>query len=150
MGKKSRLKSQKISTLALDLEGTLISNAVSQFVRPGLFQFLEFCYNNFSRVVIYTAVDELIFRQVARQLVSEKEAPEWFEFIEHFKPTGEFKDLSVIPDSEPEKIFLIDDLERYVHPDQKNRWIKILPFESPYSSDERELERLTFILKSYL
>jgi hypothetical protein len=33
----------RISVLALDLEGTLISNAVSQFPRPGLLAFLECC-----------------------------------------------------------------------------------------------------------
>lgn len=37
----------KATTLALDLEGTLISNAVSQISRPGLYSFLEYCRNSF-------------------------------------------------------------------------------------------------------
>lgn len=34
-------KENKRSLLCLDLEGTLISNAVSQIPRPGLYRFLE-------------------------------------------------------------------------------------------------------------
>jgi hypothetical protein len=43
------MKSKGI-VIALDLEGTLISNAVSQFPRPGLYSFLEYCSKNFCRV----------------------------------------------------------------------------------------------------
>jgi hypothetical protein len=56
---------QKQLTIALDLEGTLISNAVSQFPRPGLFTFLEYCHQNFDRLVILTAVNEVRFRSIA-------------------------------------------------------------------------------------
>jgi hypothetical protein len=52
-------------TIALDLEGTLISNAVSQFPRPGLFTFLEYCHQNFDRSVVFTAVNEVRFRSLA-------------------------------------------------------------------------------------
>jgi NLI interacting factor-like phosphatase len=57
-------KAKKL-TIALDLEGTLIYNAVSQFSRPGLFTFLEYCHQNFNRLVIFTAVDEVRFRSLA-------------------------------------------------------------------------------------
>jgi hypothetical protein len=67
-------KTKKL-TIALDLEGTLISNAVSQFPRPGLFTFLEYCHQNFvgiasrfeNRLVIFTAVNEVRFRSIARK-----------------------------------------------------------------------------------
>ncbi len=71
---------QKQLTIALDLEGTLISNAVSQFPRPRLFIFLEYCHQNFvggsgafasaiasrfeTRLVIFTAVNEVRFRSI--------------------------------------------------------------------------------------
>jgi hypothetical protein len=55
---------QKQLTIALDLEGTLISNAVSQFPRPGLFTFLEYCHKSFDRLVIFTAVNEVRFRSI--------------------------------------------------------------------------------------
>jgi hypothetical protein len=65
-------ENQNNLTNALDLEGTLISNAVSQFPRPGLFIFLEYCHQNFvgvasrfeTRLVIFTAVNEVRFRYV--------------------------------------------------------------------------------------
>ncbi len=67
---------QKNLTIALDLEGTLISNAVSQFPRPGLLTFLEYCHQNFvgvasrfdTRLVIFTAVNEVRFRSISRTL----------------------------------------------------------------------------------
>ena len=59
---------QKNLTIALDVEGTLISNAVSQFSRPGLFTFLEYCHQNFDRLVLFTAVNEVRFRSISRTL----------------------------------------------------------------------------------
>ena len=44
----------KVKVLALELEGTLISNAVSQIAWPGLFDFLEDCRKLFPRIVIRT------------------------------------------------------------------------------------------------
>lgn len=66
---------QKQLTIALDLEGTLISNAVSQFPRPRIFTFLEYCHENFvgvasrfeTRLVIFTAVNEVRFRSMGRK-----------------------------------------------------------------------------------
>jgi NLI interacting factor-like phosphatase len=66
---------QKNLTIALDLEGTLISNAVSQFPRPGLFTFLEYCHENFDRLVMFTAVNEVRFRSIARILFRAADIP---------------------------------------------------------------------------
>ena len=44
--------------LALDFEGTLVSNAISLFPRPCLYKFLEFCKINFGRIVIFTYVKQ--------------------------------------------------------------------------------------------
>jgi hypothetical protein len=52
------MKSNKYKVLALDLEGTLISNAVSIFPRPGLYNFLEFCHDTFDKIVLFTSVSE--------------------------------------------------------------------------------------------
>jgi len=54
-----------MKVLARDLEGTLISNAVSQIARPGLFEFLEDCRKLFPRVVMFTSVNEDRFRSIA-------------------------------------------------------------------------------------
>mgnify|MGYP004712337163 CR=1 FL=1 len=50
--------------LAMDLEGTLISNAVSQIPRPGLYQFLEAVNSKFDRLGIYTTVPEALLRSI--------------------------------------------------------------------------------------
>jgi hypothetical protein len=60
--------------LALDLEGTLISNAMSQIPRPGLANFLTRCAEIFPRIVMFTTVKEDRFRRIARLLVDEKVA----------------------------------------------------------------------------
>jgi hypothetical protein len=69
---------QKQLTIALDLEETLISNAVSQFPRSGLFTFLEYCYQNFVRLVVFTAVNEVRFRSITRILAEAGDVPDWF------------------------------------------------------------------------
>jgi len=59
-----------MKVIALDLEGTLISNAVSQIARPGLFDFLEECRKLFPRIVIFTSVNEERFRSIANLLIT--------------------------------------------------------------------------------
>lgn len=46
--------------LALDLEGVLITNAISQFPRPGLMSFLNECEDLFGHenIFIFTTVNE--------------------------------------------------------------------------------------------
>ena len=51
--------------IALDIEGTLISNAMSQFPRPRLHDFLVSCKEITDRVVIFTTVPEPLFREIA-------------------------------------------------------------------------------------
>ena len=41
--------SDRPRVLAMDLEGTLVSNAVSQLPRPGLYDFLEWAAATFER-----------------------------------------------------------------------------------------------------
>ena len=74
-----------IEVIALDLEGTLISNAMSQIPRPGLKTFLELCYTITKRVVMFTAVSEEVFRAIAKRLVKEDYAPAWFAEMEYVK-----------------------------------------------------------------
>lgn len=138
--------SWSVATLALDLEGTLISNAVSQFPRPGLHAFLEFCRERVPQLVIYTAVNEARFRDVARRLADEGSAPEWFETLPHLQCTGQYKDLRFIEGAEVPTTLLLDDLESYVHPEQREQWIRIAPFEAPYADDDRELVRVMALL----
>lgn len=94
------------SILALDLEGTLISNAMSQIPRPGLCEFLSTCRELFPRVVIFTTVKETRFREIARLLVEENLAPRWFAEIVYISRQGETKDFGFIPGANPATSFL--------------------------------------------
>jgi len=77
-----------IKIIALDLEGTLISNAMSQISRPYLYEFLQDCKEITDRVVMFTTVKEEKFREIARLLVFENKAPEWFPEIEYINWEG--------------------------------------------------------------
>lgn len=63
--------------IALDLEGTLISYAVSQFPRPGLRNFLDFCGASFAHVCLYTAIRDELCVPIIQTMVNERNAPEW-------------------------------------------------------------------------
>lgn len=140
-------KAQVLSVIALDLEGTLISNAMSQLPRPGLYGFLEGCRSICNRVVMFTTANEVTFRQIAALLVAEGKAPSWFMTIEYINWNGKTKDLTVIPDFDASSAVLVDDFYLYVHPGQEAQWIQIGQFESPYSNDDTELERVLVKLK---
>lgn len=133
--------------LALDLEGTLISTAVSQFPRPGLFHFLERCRALFERIVIFTAVPEDRVRQIAQTLVDERTAPVWFRHLECVRWEGATKDLAFIRGCDVGDAVLVDDLAAYVHPGQLAHWVSIKPFEPPYDDSDtgfaEVLEELT-------
>lgn len=139
-----------ITVLALDLEGTLISNAMSQVPRPGLFAFLESCRELFPRVVMFTTVEEAKFRSIANLLVKEGVAPDWFSHIEYIKWTGNKKDLSFISGTEVKNVLLVDDFEGYIHPDQTAQWIKIELFDYPYSDSDMGLASVMHALRDRL
>lgn len=138
---------RKVEVLALDLEGTLISNAMSQIARPGLHDFLEFCGAAFPRLVMYTYVSEGRFRQIARMLVNEGSAPGWFDALEYVDWDGKIKDLRRIANADPERTLIVDDYEPYIHPRQRRQWVAIDRFDAPYRQDDRELFRIRTILE---
>ena len=113
--------------LALDLEGTLVSNAVSQIARPGLHESLEFCRRAVPRIVIYSSVPQDKVRAVAANLVSEGSAPGWLEQVACVPWNGRAKDLAVIRGARVERTVLVDDSEGYVVSEQRRQW---LPIES--------------------
>ncbi len=139
--------------IALDLEGTLISNAASCFPRPGLPGFLEFCRASFKRVVLYTAVSDRRVREVLRLMAAEGDIPEWFagvEIVDWERGTPMLKDLRFIRRASLEHTLLVDDLREYVHPNQHDRWIPIQTWETPYPNTDRELERVERVLRERL
>ena len=135
----NQMKKTLPTVLALDLEGTLISNAMSQIPRPGLHEFLTRCAVLFPRLVMFTTVKEDKFRQIARLLVEETMAPTWFADIEYVNWQGETKNLEFVPDAAVSDIVLVDDFEIYAHPGQATQWMQIEYFDYPYSEEDKGL-----------
>lgn len=134
--------------LALDLEGVLITNAISQFPRPGLLPFLTQCDAMFGHenICIFTTVPEKRFRAIASTLVAENNAPRWFEDIRYIDWVGEHKDLRFVHD-DIEKVIIVDDYPPYVKQTQKHRLIQIPQYMEPYTHampniTDKELEIL--------
>lgn len=125
----------KPTILALDLEGTLISNAVSQIPRPGLCRFLEDVQSHFSQLMMFTTVPEEHFRNIANLLVHEGNAPPWFASLHYIDWTGNTKDLRLAAPHLGEAL-LLDDHGPYVHPGQEHLWVQIPLFASPYAPED--------------
>ncbi|MCP3674138.1 MAG: hypothetical protein GY829_06665, partial [Gammaproteobacteria bacterium] len=136
--------------IALDLEGTLLSNSMSQIPRPGLFEFLEGCKAITDRVVMYTTVKEERFRNIADLLVADGFAPEWFKNIEFVPWQGKTKDLTLIPNIDISNAVLVDDYSFYVHKGQEDQWVEIAQFGYPYPEDDKELSATLSKLKQRL
>lgn len=132
--------------IVLDLEGTLISNAVSIFPRYKLFEFLTFLKNRYDKIVIMTCVEERVFRKVANILCKEGTAPDWFENLEYidWRNKSQYKDLRFVSD-DISNVYIIDDFGVYIVPEQKGQWFKIKSFERPYKKDN-EFKKLMKVL----
>jgi len=127
------------SILALDLEGTLISNAVSQIPRPGLNDFLEAVREHFDKLVMYTTVPDDLFRRISSLLVQEGHVPSWFSELECTQWAGPTKDLRYVAPVLGQAL-LFDDHVNYVHPGQHAWWIEVPLFASPYQESDDGLK----------
>ena len=137
-----------IKVLALDLERTLIDDALSGQPRPGLRNFLLFCHLRFGRVAIYTTVETADAREVIEELNGRGCVPEGLlDRLEFIDWRGEFKDLTFVPAATPAEILLVDDDGGWVRPDQQDRWISIAPWDGGADS---ELTRVRGLLEDWL
>lgn len=131
--------------LALDLERTLISDALRADPRPGLARFLAFCRARFERVVLFTTVEESDARAALAQLVDRGWVPaELLESLEYVPWVGEYKDLAFVRNAVPEEILLVDDDAGWVRPDQRSRWVPIAPWDG---GPDEELKRVGEVLE---
>ncbi|WP_423172582.1 NIF family HAD-type phosphatase [Stenotrophomonas maltophilia] len=119
----------------MDLEGTLISNAISQIARPGLAEFLAGARRQFETLVMFTTVPEERFRNIAELLVRERSAPEWFADIHFVQWSGKTKDLSFVSKRIGDAL-LLDDYAPYVHLGQEHLWVEVPLFASPYAMND--------------
>lgn len=141
---------QRLTTIALDLEGTLISNAVSQFPRPGLKAFLQFCRDNFASVYIYTAVRDSTCVPIVETLIDDDLAPAWLADIPFVQWDRSVKDLNNVPNCDPDACLLLDDNRDYVVDSQIDQWIAIDKFQSPYPDTDAELARVQGVISERL
>lgn len=143
----TQLSDYRFCHLALDLEGTLISNAVSQIPRPGLYRFLELCQIMFNEVVLFTTVPEPRFRDIAALLAHEGHAPRWFTSVRHLHCTDGQKDLGRVARLGPQALtLLVDDCADYVSPGAESIWLPVDQFAAPYPDDDAALESLIPVL----
>ena len=115
-----------IQLLALDLEATLIDDAMNANPRPGLYRFLSFCDESFPRVSLLTTVDEDSAREVLEQLAENRDAPSSLvDRIGYINWDGEFKDLRNVSGIALTDILFVDDDRGWIHPEQLGQWIQI-------------------------
>lgn len=123
------------SILALDLEGTLISNAISQIPRPGLLSFLTDIQTQFDQLVLFTTVPEDRVRSIAELLIREGSVPSWFAELPYVRWSGGIKDLAFVSPRIGEAL-LLDDHGLYVRPGQEHLWVAVSLFASPYPPED--------------
>jgi hypothetical protein len=138
----------KVKVLAIDLEQTLIDDALNIRPRPGLLDFLIFCHKRFDRVAIFTTVEESEAREVVEDLAHRGHIPsELADRFEYIDWAGEHKDLTFISNTTPEEVLLVDDDAGWVRPDQRSQWIAIKAWNGGADS---ELARVKVILENGL
>ncbi|MEL6108419.1 MAG: NIF family HAD-type phosphatase [Planctomycetota bacterium] len=137
-----------IRLLALDLEATLIDDAMTARPRPGLNAFLSFCNERFERLALLTTVDEPTARAVLDELAEHREIPGVVaDRIEYIEWEGQYKDLRNANNVALDETLLVDDDQGWIHPEQFDRWVPIAPWRGGMDT---ELERVQSELASRL
>ena len=137
-----------IAVLALDLESTLVDNALHAEPRTGLADFLAYCHTRFERVALFTTVEEAVAREVIDELVANGHCPkELASRLEYVDWSGEHKDLRFILGAIPEEAVLVDDDAGWICRDQENQWIAVTPWAgTPDNELSRVQEQLSAML----
>ena len=137
-----------IKVLALDLERTLIDDALSGRPRPGLRAFLTFCHERFGRVAMYTTVEEVDARAVLSELADRGHIPPGLlARLEFVGWCGEYKDLAFVPGASPGEVVLVDDDAGWVRPDQRGQWIPVAGWDG---GPDSELVRVRDVLERWV
>ncbi len=137
-----------VKVLALDLERTLIDDALSGRPRPGLLDFLGFCQERFGRVAVFTTVEEADAREVLKDLDRRGQVPPGLlGRLEYVAWCGEYKDLGFVHDAVADEMLLVDDDPGWVRPDQRGQWVAIAPWDG---GPDEELRRVRSVLEGLL
>src|SRR5258708_4578131 len=137
-----------IRVLALELERTLISDALHREARPGLREFLLFCCQHFERIVLFTSVNKKNALAALEQCAEQGEVPqEFLDKLEYLEWEGKYKDLNFIPNAVMSEVLLVDDDGGWVRPEQQEQWIEIAEYD-PYlvTGEDQEFARVRQLL----
>lgn len=154
------------TALALDLEGSIISNAMSQIPRCHLLSFFRFCLSEFDHIVWFTAVRKSRALEVVKRLVSDGFLPpdaldvQYTDWPVNPEYQGEvdglftgqcYKDLSYVQEMFPEvpieHIFIVDDDIQWISPQQRQQWVEVEMWETPYPEDDVLLHAASVLLE---
>ncbi len=137
-----------VKVIALDLERTLISDALRAVPRSGLYDFLSFCLARFERVALFTTVEETDAREVLDALDRSGQLPPGFlDRLEYVEWSGEHKDLGFIRGAALDQVLLVDDDAGWVRPDQRDRWVAVAAWDG---GADNELVRVRAVLEGWL
>jgi len=113
--------------ISLDLEGTILTNALEAHPRPGLAEFMDWCHRRFDRIFVYTCVERRVTEDILAKLVYEgaidAEVVDRMEYVEWSRGfDGARKDLRrcAFP---VECNVILDDMPLWIVPDQRHRWV---------------------------
>lgn len=138
MAERNRLRGRPEPVLAVDLEGTLVSNAVSAFARPGLGAFLGWASTRFAEVVLYTAVRTERAEAVLDAVVELDDIPSSVLPARVITQVDRCKRLHRVADDDW-AVLLVDDQAGAVCPAEVDRWIRIEEWSAPYARDDAGL-----------
>lgn len=150
-----------IKVLALDLEGTLINSVCCPVARPGLYQFLSFCFKNIPHTVLFTAADNYAARGILIQLEEDGLVPpgtggmpivEWIKRTNHeLHPKNLQYVQRMYPGVKIHEIYLVDDIEGFVALGQYDQWVPIACcYGVTINQSDKELLRIEGILVDLL
>ena len=143
--------SAKQFVIALDLEGTLISNGMSQFPRPGLRRFLEKLGSLDVEIMVYSTLSIDVIDGVLSNLSNDGAIPHWFLNCRRVPWRGGCKSVHDATLSGDNRIvMLVDDYEGYVCPGEEDYWIEVPTFSSPYQEGSEVLQRVLHKIEALL
>ena len=138
-------------TVALDLEGVLVSSAVSLFPRAGLHDFFLGLRDLGAHIAMSTTVPETRVRPILHLLAAEGSVPGWAASLPCVPWDGPYKDLRwvarVIPGAVLSRTLLVEDTPAVVPPGQESQWVRTRPYEPPFTTDDGELRRVLGVVR---
>lgn len=129
--------------ICLDIEGTLVSNAVSLFPRPHLCHFL-LEVNKLANLVLYTSVSSARTKKIQNLLVDEGVVPDWFAKLDALSPPYTTKPRVLAASYAPgaSRFFLVDDQRACVEENEADWWVAVHEYLPPYDVDDEKLLRV--------